>query len=219
IVAKGPFHPAGTQSDKDLSDLAYDRAEAARQLAAAGYTDTDGDGIVDRNGDPLSVRIIYPAGSDDYRKTITFVRDCLARGGVRVELQQMEFSLMIDAIESRKFEAISLGWTSGVEVNIRQMFHSDQIPAGGDNFMSYSNPALDALLDKAVREPDPALRTTLWRKCERIVVETQPYTFLARRQSLVVVHNRFANVRLRPSGTLNYDGYAVYVPLDRQRGR
>ena len=103
---------------------------------------------------------------------------------------------MIDVITNRTFDAITLGWTSNVETDIYQIFHSNQIKEGGDNFVSYSNPELDRIIDLARAEVDEPSRMRLWQQAENIMFEDQPYTFLMRRKSLVFIDQRIRNLEV-----------------------
>ena len=220
--AKSPFHPKGTQADPEVADLPFDVDEARKLLKAAGFEDRDGDGVIESaDGKPFSFSLTYPAGSADYQKLVASLCDAMQAAGVQMKPRPMEFAVMVEALDSREFEAISLGWTSGFEIDIYQMFHSEMRGGAGDNFMSYSNPQLDELLTKARSETDPDVRCKLWRRCDRILVDDQPYTFLFRRKSLVLVNNRFANVRVLAPGHLDLGRSRamldIYVPAERQK--
>jgi peptide/nickel transport system substrate-binding protein len=125
---------------------------------------------------------------------------------------------MIDLLTRRDFEAITLGWTSGIETDIYQIFHSSQIEDNADNFVSYKNPELDKLIDKARATVDEAERMPLWQACERILVEDQPYTFLMRRKSLVFIDKRFRNIEVTRLGlSFGFVPIENYVPAELQR--
>jgi peptide/nickel transport system substrate-binding protein len=95
------------------------------------------------------------------------------------------------------------------------MFHSTQTVAGGDNFMSYKNPELDALIDRARATLNEEERMGLWKQCHRILNEDQPYMFLWFPKALVFVDKRFENVKELRSGLTPRTEW--YVPQARQR--
>jgi peptide/nickel transport system substrate-binding protein len=107
---------------------------------------------------------------------------------------------MIDLLDSRNFDAITLGWSSGVETDIFQMFHSTQIDGGGDNFVQFRNAELDTLIDQARAEVNEQRRMPIWHKAERILHEQQPYTFLMRRKSLMFIDRRIQNAEVTRLG-------------------
>ncbi|MCC7348976.1 MAG: hypothetical protein IT446_00270 [Phycisphaerales bacterium] len=223
-VATGPFSIGSRQIDPAIAPLPNDIAQAKALLKECGYEDRDHDGVVeDPSGHPLTFKLIYPNKSPVYDKIALYIKDDLARGGVNLQPDPTEWSIMLKRLDSRDFDAISLGWTGGVETDIFQMFHSSQIEGGGDNFISYANPALDAAIDAARRTVDESARMKLWQECHRILHQDQPYTFLANREALVFIDKRIHNVR-RSRISLNYvetDSMPIpwYVPMDLQKHR
>jgi peptide/nickel transport system substrate-binding protein len=151
---------------------------------------------------------------------VLFLRDQLARAGIKLEPKPTEWSVMIDLLKKRDFDAITLGWTSGLETDLYQMFHSSQIEGGGNNFVGYKNLEFDALVDEARATVDAETRMPLWMQAERHLFEDQPYTFLMRRKSLVFIDRRIQNIEQTRVG-LNLGAVPMenYVPEADQRYR
>ena len=216
-VATGPYHHLSPQADPSVEPWPYDVDRAKALLNEAGFADRDGDSVLESvDGTPLRLKLTYPSGSTTYDRIVLYVKDSFARAGVILELDPLEWSVFGERIKSRDFDAILLGWGGGsIESDIRQMFHSSQIADGADNFMSYSNPELDKLIDQARRTIDEGKRMPLWQACHRILHEDQPYTFLFTSKSLVFLDGRIQNVRRVTTG-LNDQG-EWYVPAPQQR--
>ncbi len=221
-AANGPFNPLGKQHDPDLPIRAFDLALAQALLAEAGFVDRDGDGVVESaDGEPFRFRLTYPAGSDDYKRLVLLLKDFYVRAGILMEPDPTDWPLMLQALDEKSFDAITLGWTSGFEVDLYQFFHSSQSEPGGDNFISYANPQLDSLIEEARSELDEDTRIALWRRCHQIIWEDQPYTFLIRRASLNFYDGRIRNVQRTRAG-MNRPGLwslpgEWYVPAAEQR--
>ena len=217
--AVSPFSPSSRQHDPALLPRGFDLSQAKRLLAEAGYTDRNGDGVLEGpDGAPFRFELVYFQDNEDTKRMVLLLKDLYARAGVLLEPKPTEWSVMLDLLNKKDFDAITLGWTSGVEIDIFQMFHGSQTVAGGDNFIGYKNPELDRLIDQARSTVDEAERMPLWQACERILYEDQPYTFLMRRQSLVFIDRRIQNLEVTKLG-LNFGSVPVetYVPKDRQR--
>ena len=220
--ALGPFNPLGEQHNEALELRPYDPARARALLAQAGFEDRDGDGIVESpDGEPFRFTLNYPAGSDDYKRMILLLKDLFVAGGVVLEPEPTDWPLILEAVDNKSFDAITLGWTSGFEVDLYQFFHSSQNGPGGDNFVSYANPELDALIDAARMELDEPTRMAMWHEAERLIWEDQPYTFLFRRARLDFFDGRIANIQRVRAG-LNWPGLwrmptEWYVPASRQQ--
>lgn len=220
-VAVSPFSARSKQHDAALTPIPFDLERAVQLLKEAGYADRNGDGILeDEAGVPFEFELTFFQDNEDTRQMVLFLRDVYARAGVVMKPRPSEWSVMLEDIKNKNFDAVTLAWTSGIEVDIFQIFHSSQAIEGGDNFVSYRNPELDRLIDAARAEVDEDARMALWRQAEAHLVADQPYTFLLRRQTLAFVDKRIANL-VNTSLGLNLMMVPVetYVPLAAQRKR
>jgi peptide/nickel transport system substrate-binding protein len=217
--AVSPFNPRSPQHDASLEPYPFDLQRAAALLHEAGYRTRNRDGILlDEEGRPFEFDLVFFQDNEDTRRIVLFLRDLYARAGILMRPRPTEWSVMLELLNRKDFDAITLGWTSGVETDIYQMFHSSQTVAGGDNFIGYRNPELDRLIDQARAEVDEDARMPLWQVAERILHEDQPYTFLMRRQTLAFIDRRISNLEITSLG-LNMGAVPVeiYVPPDQQR--
>ena len=220
-VALSPFNTTSKQHDPGLQPRSYDESKGIALLEEAGYADRDGDGVLeDADGRPFEFELVYFQGNEDTGRMVLFLKDMLARAGILLQPKPTEWSVMIDLLKKRDFEAITLGWTSGLETDLYQMFHSSQIEGGGNNFINYKNPELDRLIDEARATVDEAKRMPLWQAAEAELFQDQPYTFLMRRKSLVFIDRRIRNIVNTKVG-LNLGAVPIenYVPAAEQRYR
>ena len=222
VAANGPFNPLGKQNNKSLPTREYNIEEAKRLLREAGFLDRDGDGVIEsKTGEPFTFQLIYPSGSDDYKRMMLLLKDSYVRAGILMEPVPTQWPMVIDALDKKNFDAISLAWTAGFEVDIYQMLHSSQTEPGGDNFMNYKNAELDQFVEQARGEMDELTRMDYWHKVHEIIWEDQPYTYLMWRKSLVFIDGRFENVKNVRSG-INRGGLwrmplEWYVPTEQQK--
>ena len=211
--AVSPFSPRSRQHDPAIEPRPFDPDRATALLAEAGYVDRDGDGVLeDGAGEPFEFELVYYQENEDTERMVLFLKDLYARAGVHLKPMPAEWPVMLDLLGKRNYDAITLGWTSGVETDVYQMFHGSQTEDGGDNFVHFRHAEFDRLVDQAratVREEE---RMPLWQAVERIFHEEQPYTFLMRRKTLAFVdpahpqprgHQAGAQPRLRPGGDLH----------------
>ncbi len=218
-IAVSPFNPRSSQHNPNVKPWVTDVEAAKKLLAEVGFDDRDNDGVLENSeGQPLEFELVYYQDSDDTRRIVLFLKDLYARAGVSLIPKPSEWSVMIDLLDSRNFDAITLGWSSGVETDIYQMFHSTQIDGGGDNFVNFKSEQLDRLIDTARSTVDEDKRMPIWWLAEQILHEEQPYTFLMRRKSLVFVDRRLKNIEITNLG-LNTSQVPVetYVPLTLQK--
>lgn len=212
----GPFVGNSPQADKSIEPWPYDPARAKRLLAEAGYTDRNGDGVLESEaGEKFAFNLIYPSGISNYEQMALFLKDSYARAGIALTPDPLDWSVFSERLKNREFDVITLGWGSSIEGDLYQMFHSDQIEDGGDNTIGYTNPELDKVIEAARRTVDESKRMKLWQEAHRILHGDQPYTFLMTRNELAFLSGRVKNVQVLPLG-LN-DLVEWYVPKGSQK--
>ncbi len=200
----GPFSNNSPQADPSIKPLPYDPAAAAKLLAEAGYAYRDNSGVLeDAEGKPLRIKLSYGSGNATFERIALFLKDTYAKAGVTLQLDPVDWPLLVKKLDERDFEAVSLGWGGAIESDLYQEFDSSQIPDRADNFMSYSNPDLDRVVRQARKTVDDAARMKLWHEAHRILARDQPYTFLLERMSLRFIDKRIKNVEPSKVG-LNY---------------
>lgn len=219
--AASPFMPGSAQHDEANQAVGYNIEKARELLLEAGFQDSNNDGILETpDGDKFEFSLTYFQDSDDTRRMVLFLRDLYARSGIIMKPNPTEWSVMVENIQQKNFDAITLAWTSGIEIDIYQMFHSSQTVEGGDNFINYRNPQLDEIIDAARAEVNEDKRMALWHQAEKILVEDQPYTFLFRRNTMAFVDRRIHNLQKTGLGlNLMTVPVEVYVPAELQQRR
>jgi peptide/nickel transport system substrate-binding protein len=221
MPSAGPFGYGSPQSDPEVKPWPHDPARARELLAEAGWTDRDGNGTLENaQNRPLQFTLSYGAGSAFTDRMVLYIKDTMAKAGIRVELDAVDWPILVKKLDTRDFEACMLGWSTSVETDPNQIFHSAQTKDGGDNFVNYVNPELDRAIELARATVNEDERMKAWNAVHRIIHDDQPYTFMLIRQSLGFLDGRIENIRKSKIG-LNHVLTEVaplpwYVPKDRQ---
>ena len=218
-AAVSPFSNTSKQHDTSLQPWQFNLQKAQALLKEVGYEDRNGDGVLeDKDGKPFEFKLIYFESNEDTKRMVLLLKDLYAKAGVKMIPTPQEWPVMLDAINKKDFDAVTLGWTSGIETDIYQMFHSSQAKTDGDNFISYKNPELDKLIDQARATVDEATRMPMWQQAEHIMYDDQPYTFLMRRKALSFIDKRIHNLQMTKLG-LNRGSLPMenYVPAAMQK--
>lgn len=195
-VSKGPFNPQSPAADPTNSPWPFDLDRAKALLAEAGWRDRDGDGILENEkGEPFEFEATMPSGGDIYDRIGSFLKSACLKAGIRCTVRQIDWAVYSEVGKARDFDALFLGWQSNQpESDVRQMFHSDSIKAGGDNFVQWNSPEGDRLIDVGRRTLDEGERMKIWHQLERVLHDEQPYTFVRVAPWLRFVNRSVGNV-------------------------
>jgi peptide/nickel transport system substrate-binding protein len=188
------FYSESDACDPTLLPMPYDPVTAVKELEAAGYTDSDGDGVRERNGKPLKFALMISASSEDAARMGTLLKESLARAGIEMQLQRVEWSAFVRRLRERDFDACSLIWALSPRGDPTQIWHSSSIN-GGSNYVGFNNPLADKIIDEARVTLNDEKRNRLYREFGRILYEEQPYTWLLSRPQLTLLHRRLHGVR------------------------
>lgn len=215
--ATGPYVPNTWAYNNHVKKYPYNPEKAKELLRQAGWSDTDHDGILDKNGKPFEFTIITNQGNDSRIKTATIIQWRLEMVGIRVHILVLEWSTFInERIDTRRFEAVILGWGIGLDPDQYDIWHSSKTGKKEFNFISYKNEAVDSLLEKGRRTFDPDERKEAYFKFQEILAEEVPYIFLYVPDSLPIVHHRIKNIKPEPVG-ITYNLHEWYVPKGLQK--
>jgi len=153
--------------DPSLKSLwKYDPKEAVAILNKAGFRDTNGDGILDRNGQPLKVEIKTVPGSQV--RVLTILATQLRQIGIDASVVQQDTAVWVSDIMGGKsgvFFDFSFAGTTG----LHSLFHSEAI--GKTNGHFYADSTVDSLLDQALRTTDMKKLSSLWKQAQRKIME------------------------------------------------
>jgi peptide/nickel transport system substrate-binding protein len=213
-IITGPFYINGPQNDPNIEPWPYDLERARQLLDEAGWHDTDGDGIRDKDGTAFRFRYSIVSGNMLYERLAKLFKDDAAKVGVDVIADPLEWSVFIEQLNQRKFEAATAGWGGAIMEDPYQIWHSSQIEGRGSNRIGFSNAEADGIMEEARRTMDDEKRNALYYHFHRILHEEQPYTFLFTRPTFRFLDRRFENVKIHKLGLNELEWY---VPKDKQR--
>ncbi len=229
IVGAGPFFPRGWANNPSVKPIPYDPAAASLLLDKAGWKDSNGDGVRDKNGKPFSFECLVPAEAPQFTRFLEIFQQDLRRIGVEMTIRKVEWSVFLERTHRHSFQAFLSGWSLGDDPDPFQLLDSSQarlLPSGmgvGQNNVSYSNPEVDRLIAEEERTIDRARRKKLFQRMEVIVARDQPMTILFWNVSLAAVRKTFQGVEASPVGYGLFGWYPSmlrwWVPKELQRKR
>ena len=174
----------------------HDLDKANRLLDAAGYPVVDG----------VRFHITMKTSTDENtRLMVAVMQQQLRDAGIALDIRSFEFATFFSDVQHGAFQMYGLRWIGGNEDPdiFEYAFDSAKFPPNGANRGYYSNPKVDALIDKARREIDPRVRKPLYAEVQRILAEDVPSINLWYLDNVLVHTRRVRNLILNPAG--NYD--------------
>ena len=202
--------PAQYRSPNTASRYPFDLERAADLLTAAGWTDSDGDGIRDRNGVPM--RMVFQTSVSPLRQPVQeIVKSALESIGVDVVLKVIDASIFFGNGPSdstmKKFyadlEMFFTGNASPYPLTYMERWTCNQVAQAangwsGLNFGRFCRPAYDRLVAEAGRERDPAARRSLFIRMNDFLIEEVALVPLVNRHNAVGIGRSLMGVRITP---------------------
>ncbi len=194
-VAEGPIPRMSWIRDSTAKPTPPNASAAKALLTAVGWTDHDGDGVLDRDGVPLTLRLILPSVSP-YRVAIgLLIQEQLRPIGIKVDLIQLDGPVWADRRGRREFDMdLSQGNLDPTPSGLVQSWTC----AGqtGSNVGGFCDSRVDSLVAKArFARADPL---PLWRQVIRTINDDVPAVFLYTLTNAMALHRRYTNVSIRP---------------------
>lgn len=190
----------------DLQARPFDVSRAIELLAEAGWKDTDGDGVLDRDGNRFEFALATPSGYPFYLRVGGMLQDACKNAGVLMTLRPLEWSTFIDGLYKGLFDATCLynSWSDPWVDNF-ETYHSSQDVEAGGNISGWHNAETDRLLAAMREEFDPEKRREMFHRFNRLFYDEQPETLLVHGLVGVLQNKRFENARIRPTGLQIFD--------------
>lgn len=204
LPAAGPWYQQSDYADPNVKAPKYDPKLALQMLKEDGWAPGADKVLTKKVGNQtvrLSFTILNP--NKEAEKYLTMFKENAKQAGVDVNIKLVEWNAFIKLLDERKFEAVTLAWSGGdVDYDPKQIWHSESMANQGSNFVSYSNPKVDKLIDEARITLDKQARIKKLREVYKMIADDAPYIFW--------FNSKFAfygvNKRVgRPKDTYNYD--------------
>ena len=150
----GPFAITTEWYDRSVAPLPYD-PEAARALLAAKGWRPGADGILEKDGKRFAFALITNNGNPQRKAIATIAQNAWRKLGIDCSVQLFEWAVFLkDFINPGRFDATVLGWSTGIDPDLYQIFHSSQTQPEQLNFTGYVNPQADRLIEAIRLEYD-----------------------------------------------------------------
>lgn len=217
-LVSGPFYINSWAYDKSVKPHPYDPEAAKVLLEEAGWTDTDGDGLRDKDGVEFEFELLVTSGSNIAAQFAQLLQESCQKAGVRVKIRQLEGATFFDRVDKGEFDACALAWRLDLDPDVYDTFHSSQVPPVGLNHGFYSNARVDSLLEAGRVEFDQDKRAEIYHEIHRIMHDDPPYTFVNSVPEKRPINKRIKGVVISPNGPFDFYPGANYWWIDDGTG-
>ncbi len=213
-VASTPYVPGTWAYNSNVKKYPHDPAKARALLEEAGWKDSDGNGIVEKNGKEFHFTVLTNQGNSLRAKTAAIIQRRLKDIGVKMDIRIVEWAAFLkEFVHPGNFDAVILGWTISPDPDQYDIWHSSKTGLSELNFIHYKNPEVDKLLSEGRQTFDKVKRKEIYDRFQEIIAEEQPVTFLYVPDALPIVHKRFKGIDPGAAGIMyNFEKWYVEPP-------
>jgi peptide/nickel transport system substrate-binding protein len=201
------YHLAIPEVERATVDI-----ERARDLLrAAGWSDTDADGTVEKDGQELQLRLSARLESSDTVEAAELIRGSLGEAGIEVLVETVSDDRLMDDIYTADYDMFIWGWASGTDPDyLLSVLTCDQRMGRSDTF--YCNDHYDRLYAEQKLEVAVPARAAIVKEMQEIVYRQTPYVVLYYDNQLEAYRtDRFTGWATSPAdaeeGQVAFNGY------------
>lgn len=218
-------HPLFPGNDA-ISVYEFDPAAGLERLAGLGWTDTDGDGLLDKEGQTLS--FIHSTRTNPLRQQVTQIvqAQLLENCQIETEIQLVGSEFFADGPDGinfgRQFDLAEFAWLTGIEAPCN-LYISAQVPNevngwGASNSTGFSNPEFDAACTGALQALDEEEKATLHAEAMAIWTDQLPSIPLFARAKIAVVRPNVEGVIMDPTNNSemwNVENFTLNMDMEQ----
>lgn len=204
----GIYHPDAWMASKEkLTPYKQNLDKAEELLDEAGWIDSDGDGIRDKeiNGRKQKFEFtILTMNVKDRIDICALLKENLDQIGIVCHIKPLEFSVLMEKTRKHEFQAAFGGWGTGADPDTGENIWTTKAIKNGRNYGSYSNHKVDQLFEAGKREFDRDKRAAIYAEIHKILWDEQPYTWLYSRNSFFGFSKQLRGYIFSPRGPYGY---------------
>lgn len=188
----------GGISNLDVAVKDFDIEAAQKLLADAGYADTDGDGIVEKDGQKLTLNFVYSSRYNEKVKFAELLESNAKQAGIEI--------ILIDGgdktnemVRNGEYDITTAGGGMAPTGNPQYYINTQWMTGASNNNTGYSNPELDRLAAELEATFDPEKRLELTLKIEQLIMDDMFFIVHSNKQFYCVLASHITGFQAQPS--------------------
>jgi peptide/nickel transport system substrate-binding protein len=184
--------------NSDIKPYEYNLDSAKALLAAAGWTASEGDGIlykvIDGKKTPFTIDFLVNQGADVRKKVALIFKEEARKVGIDVNIVVKEFNVFQGLLKKHEFDMYTSGWVfQPGQQDFKQVFYSTSALDEGSNHEGFGDATSDALIDSMRVELDVKKRAGMEKRLQVIMHDRCGYIFLLAPKALIAISKKFSN--------------------------
>lgn len=204
LPGSAPIPPSMDYGFDQLKDPnAYNPDRSKQLLAQSGWTDTNGDGIVDKNGQPLTFNFIVYNSRAELPLYAEALQADLKKIGIDMKIQTVDYNLLDGIGKEGKYDMLISNIVTANTGDpiwfLGNYWHTNIDGSNPQNGSGYSNPQVDQLLEAATVEFDSAKRREYAIQIQQLLMNDGAALFFGYPKTNIVNAKYLNNVVMYPS--------------------
>jgi len=192
-ILSGPFTQASPFYNWEVKPRPYDPKRAASLLEGLGFAKKGP--YYQKDGKPLALTLTVEKGGQELRGLCLDIQSQLKQVGIKLDVKFEDSAKFNDLVfKQRKFDMVLHMWSFKRFENLFPLFHS----TGDRNFVGYSNPTVDTLLDRSRAARDAESLRKFYQGLHKELARDLPYTFLWSLNARTAIASKYRNVYITP---------------------
>ncbi|GJQ36466.1 MAG: peptide ABC transporter substrate-binding protein [Anaerolineales bacterium] len=198
--------------DDNITVYEFDPEKGKELLAGLGWTDSDGDGILDSGGQKLS--FIHSTRVNPLREKVTQIVQAQLKDncGIETKIELIGSEYFADGpdglVFGRQYDLGEFAWLTGVEPPCT-LYISSQVPSaelgwGNSNNTGFENADFDAACNAATQALDEATKAAEHAKAQAVFTEYLPSLPLFARAKILVTRPNVVGVLMDPTANSEF---------------
>lgn len=180
VALPGALSPFNNYVNKSLSPYSYDVEKALSLLKEAGWEDSDGDGILDKDGQPFVLTIDT---LEEWRSLSEAVANMYQAIGIDASVRFWEYSVIKPELQAGERQAYLDDWGDSAfdpvgHFEAKWHGYVEGQTYGRGNFSGYNNARVNELIKLGETTVDPAERQRIYDEAQQLVYDEAPAVFL-----------------------------------------
>ncbi|MCL0074794.1 ABC transporter substrate-binding protein [Thermodesulfovibrionales bacterium] len=207
VPARGQISPAIRWSIYDeLPEPRYDPEKARTLLAEVGWKDADGDGILDKDGEPFRITLLLTGLRPQWPPMAEVIQAQLRDVGINADLRVLEWGAYIDAtgtpgnrpLDMHLFFGSGGTLAADADYGFWIMHHTDS------KFFQAMHINEDKLIERGLGTMDDDERFAIYGELQKIIRDSELSVFLFHQEEIVALRDHVHGFQVHPTQVMDH---------------